>query len=526
MSRAVSVAMLLALAASPSFAQSVKITLTDGSVHEGEYQGFENGRYRIQVQGAIREFEDARVLSVSLAGTPPPPAPRPPAVRSAADEIREALQRGAFEAALERIRRAREAGEAPGPELDALASAAFPAYVRKALEQPDPARLAEALGRAPGALADPARLELTPLLIGRLAELVRAASNDPGVLPLAAAVSRFAEAGPLSDALRETLCDAVIQLGNREFERKDFTAAAGLYRSAVKVDPRRAPVLKDRMVEALLSRARRQVQAKDTRGALESAREAAAADPEHAEARRFLEDTDFLAIQQEVDASIGTGAVESIRQFMSRAPRKEHRDWAGETLRRIESGAERSGGAGVSGQLARYFPARPGQFVLYQRTGEDAREKIRIDALVREGETVRVFFTREEIYRNASTPESYTWEVEKETVYLPTGGGEREPILKLPLRAGESWSWTRFGQAFRRTVKAAGETVVVGTGDRLRRFEDCVVVEFTSTPERGGPVRTSRSTYAPDVGLIRLEYVEAGSRKYSLEYVDHGNERN
>jgi hypothetical protein len=67
-----------------------------------------------------------------------------------------------------------------------------------------------------------------------------------------------------------------------------------------------------------------------------------------------------------------------------------------------------------------------------------------------------------------------------------------------------------------------GDTVEVGK----RTFTDCLILEFTSTVDRDGvPMAiTSRGTYAPSIGLVRLEFLEPEHRKYSLELVDQGQE--
>jgi hypothetical protein len=51
-------------------------------------------------------------------------------------------------------------------------------------------------------------------------------------------------------------------------------------------------------------------------------------------------------------------------------------------------------------------------------------------------------------------------------------------------------------------------------------------VDFTSSIDRdGGPVSlTSRSVYAPGVGLVKLEFLVPEFRKFNLELVDFGQE--
>ena len=75
-------------------------------------------------------------------------------------------------------------------------------------------------------------------------------------------------------------------------------------------------------------------------------------------------------------------------------------------------------------------------------------------------------------------------------------------------------------------MKSLTETVSVGREGQTRVYNDCLVVEFTSTVDRdGSPVSlTSRSTYAPGVGLVKLEFLDAEFRKFDLELVEIGQD--
>ena len=175
--------------------------------------------------------------------------------------------------------------------------------------------------------------------------------------------------------------------------------------------------------------------------------------------------------------------------------------------------------------MRKYFPVKPGRFLVYRRADGEFKERIRTDSVVRDGAVTRVTYALHEIYRDYSTKKAYVLEIEKDAVLL-AAGSEREPLLKFPARAGDTWSWQSRGREFRRTVKSVGETATLGRGEDERTYADCLVVEFTSTIERdGAPVQiSSRSTYAPGVGLVRLEFLDPELRKFSLELIEQGNE--
>jgi hypothetical protein len=176
--------------------------------------------------------------------------------------------------------------------------------------------------------------------------------------------------------------------------------------------------------------------------------------------------------------------------------------------------------------MRKYFPIRSGRFQLYRRADGETRERVRIDAVVREGAVTRVYCTLQEIYRSFVTSKAYLLEIEGNTIAM-AAGDERELLLRFPLAANASWNWVARGREFRRSVHAVGRTVSVGRDDARRTYEDCVEIDFTSTPEgEGAPASiTSRSTYAPGVGLIKLEFLnDPQLRKYDLELADHGEE--
>ncbi|MBI3856055.1 MAG: hypothetical protein HY293_10240, partial [Planctomycetes bacterium] len=260
----------------------------------------------------------------------------------------------------------------------------------------------------------------------------------------------------------------------------------------------------------------------DAAGALAAAREASAADPENAEMKKLLEDAEFAAFRQKADAEVGGPELaQTLRRFLEKDLPAEQREWAEKALARATTQTKPQ-----ATQLTQYFPVKTGRFLVYRRGDGEFTERIRTDAVVREGDTVRVYNTVQENYRDYATTKAYLVEIEKDTVLLPTTSVEREPLLKFPVQAGESWTWQSRQREFKRTVKSLTESVTVGREGDARSYNDCMVVDFTSTVDRNGlPVSlTSRSTYAPGVGLVRLEFLDAEFRKFNLELVEIGQD--
>jgi hypothetical protein len=284
------------------------------------------------------------------------------------------------------------------------------------------------------------------------------------------------------------------------------------------VDSKRRDALKSLLVENALAQARALLDKGDTQGAAQAAKDAAAVDPDSAEAKRVLDAVEFAAFRRRVDSEVGGPALaQALQKFLERELKPEEREWAEQALQRASSTAKPQ-----SAQLSAYYPVKLGRTMVYRRGEGSSTERMHTDSVTREAELVRVYNTSLETYREYATTKSYLVEIDRDAVYLPTTGEEREPLLKFPAKAGDSWSWQSRRRDFKRTVKSLGESVSVGREGSARVFHDCLVVEFTSSLDREGVpvVLTSRSTYAPGVGLVKLEFLDAEFRKFNLDLLE------
>lgn len=524
MLKSVLAALSLLLLAVPAAAQGVKVTLTDGSVVHGTLQGYEQGRYKVRLSnGTVRDIEEHDVTEIVL--TERPAGEKPSANAASAHEAaRAAFDRGDYEDALRQIGLALSDLDQQRGGLSELVSRIAQAQFDRLLEKRDAAGLSDALKRTLPILGAEMRRETMTRLAERFADFHKAAPNEAFTGAFAEVLARLAEAGTIDASLRGALADRFSQMGLAASERKAHGTAATFYQGALRVDPSRIQALHGKLLEALLARARQLLDAGENRAAAQAAKDALAADPANAEAKRIAEDAALAQLRIEVDASEGAEAITLLRQYLPQAARPEHKAWAEQAIARIQAQPQ-DRLPGVSAQMRKYFPVKPGRFLVYRRADGEFKERIRTDSLTRDGAVTRVAYTLEEIYRDYATKKAYLLEIEKDAVLL-SAGGEREPLLKFPARAGDTWSWQSRGREFRRTIKSLGETTVLGRGEDERTYADCLVVEFSSMIERdGAPVLiTSRSTYAPGVGLVRLEYLDPELRKFSLELIEQGGE--
>jgi hypothetical protein len=518
MSKSVLVALLGAILALPAFAQVVKVTKTDGKVVQGELLGYESGRYRIRLAGGtVEEIDEVKVQDIVLIS---PTGERGPARDSGVlDAARAAFERNDLDLALQKISEAMRSLDDDRSQVAELTARISAAYLERLLEQKDAVRLAEGLRHVVPTLTPATKRELFQKMADRLADLHRTAPESSFTAALCDALARLADEGTLSEESRAALADLFIQRAQSE---KDGGVALSLLRGALRVDPKRREALKGRLAEAALARAKSLIEKGDAVGAAAAAREAALADPDNAEAKKLLDDVEFAGFRQKVESEIGGPELaQSIRDYMKRELKPEQRDWAEKALVRATTQTRSQ-----SAQLAQYFPVKAGRFLVYRRGDGEFTERLRTDNIAREGDILRVYNTVKELYRDYATSKAYLVEIEKDTVYLPTTSAEREPLLKFPCQAGDSWTWQARQREFKRTVKSLGESVAVGREGESRVYNDCLVVDFTSTVDRdGAPVSlTSRSTYAPGVGLVKLEFLDAEFRKFNLELLDSGQE--
>lgn len=523
MRRALLACAAAALLALPALAQSVRVTLSDGRAFEGELESFENGRYKIRLpDGSLREVEERSVKDIVLLDR----AERKAADAGPAIQARLAFERGDFETALKYSAQALHALENERAAMSELSRKSGQALLERSLERRDAASLGDYLRRVvPGLTAD-ARGALLTQLAGRFSELHKNAPEESFTTSFAEVLAKLADEGAIQPESRTALADVFLRLAESAAQREEWAQAVVLYQGASKVEPKRKEALQAQIAKATLALGNRRLKTGDAPGALAAAQEVLAVDTRNVEARRLVEDADFAKLKQELDVDYGVDAARLLKEFIARTARAEHRQWASEALQRAvgaQPGEVRA--PDVAAQMRKYFPVRPGRFLLYRRADGEIQERIRVDSVARQGDVLRVYYQLRQIYRDHKDEKTYTVEVERDAVMLPTGG-EREPLLRFPLRPGDAWSWTSRGREFRRVVKSIGDTVRTGDGPGEKNWTDCLVVDFTSVLERdGSPVSlTSRSTYAPNVGLVKLEFLDPEFKRFGLELVNHGIE--
>ena len=213
-----------------------------------------------------------------------------------------------------------------------------------------------------------------------------------------------------------------------------------------------------------------------------------------------------------------------LTDYITKTQKPEQKKWAENELELVKK-QPHVGVSKLPSDANSYFPVQPGLWHKYKRSSSDIIEKIKVDSVSKEEGLLKIYFTQDRTYKNYTTSQTFQLEADGSNIYKPAIDG-KEVILRFPVREGENWSWKDKRSEYVRTYKSVSETVTTPAG----KFDKCLLLEFTSTlysinSEAKPLVITSRSYYAPGVGLVKLEMLEGDYSKYSMELIEYGVEQ-
>lgn len=446
--------------------QEVKLQLSDGTIVQGELKGFEGGKYRIQINGTIHEYAEGDVITVTMV-------------------------------------------ETAKPRTDVVDSSDV---IRMVKEGRDGAKAADALVRMLGFLdADGQKRlleQVAAALATRLAELF---------------AQEFADGLGRAREHKSELAKMLEAAGRAAEKDKRAGSAWRLYRAAGTLDKTLADAVKAGRIAQALAFATERIQAGDGANALQAIDDLLALQPENADAKRLREEALHLKLQADLQKALGERRNEILREYLRIVTKPEYRKWAEEQLAKPTETVVR---APMSEELARYFPVEVGRWWKFRvGSGTDLYQKVKVEAVRTEDAGTRVYYSLENIYKNYTSTKSYQLLITADAVSMSSAYGEGStafPLLKLPLRSGETWEWQSGGQRFVREITSGGKSVTTDAGT----FENSLEVTFTSTlTQEGKETRiVSRSSYAPGVGLVQLSFDHPDYKKYDLVLESHGKE--
>ncbi|MBI4577350.1 MAG: hypothetical protein HY722_13910 [Planctomycetes bacterium] len=313
-------------------------------------------------------------------------------------------------------------------------------------------------------------------------------------------------------------------------ERRDLTGAIRCLQTARGWDPALRDELKARVVDLWVRVGDFRRAAADWEGALEAYGNGAQMDPGNVEALEGIEQTRYGQVQ----ALVGQGGddVESLRRraeawgrYLEVARNERLRQEAQANLATLRSRIEGALGAEGADAAQRYFPLAAHSWWKYE--GADFTDTVSIVDVRTEGMDLVATFTvvseqrvnatgEGEVARTTTTDLTQEFVRSRDAIYQ-VGGSRRQVRMKLPIEVGMRWEERRGIERITWTYVSDSERVATRGG----AFEDCLLVRQVVDWDTGSikvtlPPMKVQFYYAPDVGLVKVDWLSRPERSFEL----------
>lgn len=546
----------------------VRVSLRGGLEVEGALLSVDSSAYRLRVAGDVRTLDARDVLSVTVLALARPPAPAAGAPPAAMDRIRTLVEKNDYDRAVKEIDELLKLLGGQRSDVEALLRKSLGRTMDSHLAAQRAADALEAFRRATQWLADvdvaDAFARLTAAAEAEAFERPATAFARDLTLAVAREVSKNAKLG---EGYRRRALWLVTNLADRQRDLRAFLAEADLIAAAADLFPEARDSTADRRARARLDYAESALTEGRFGDALHETGQVLAASPANIRAREIFDRSRFqqvLASYPRLDfeealsmlrAALAENPTperagvlrlreaEVISERLATASRAEAIDilssylgqdlpadlleWGREEFAKLERPTPGGGQdievcvdvseSGPHPDVARYFPFGKGARYAYRRR-DGTQITVTHDAVVREGSAYKIDYSLEEKSGDDRQRHAFQQFVGPTEVYTETRG-HNEVLLRFPAREGDTWTWSIGDATYTRRVTS---TKAIDRVD-AKEYADCLQIEFTTTiPTAAQTITvTSRSTYAPGVGLVRMEFVEPAYQKFSLELVSY-----
>lgn len=512
----------------------VTVTCKNGQAITGFLIGMSDGCYLVEdhdrrrhriPEASVKDVKLEAIMVKSSSRTADAPAGSGGTASVGLAEVREierAMREGDYEYAFEIYHRFQESVRRLQYESTQLKDKIHTQYVLSLIRKRDVKGLVSKLKQI-DTLEESTRLLILDLVALKIAELVRNEPTGRFTADFAVAVGAHLQSGtPITPERRSQLLTILRRVADEEFrlgEARGYANAAEIYAGLIRIDPETTEDLRGKVKESRFALAR--ILRGDDRlnEAILAIETLLKEEPGNADAILLVGELRFERLQTLVEGALPPRQRELLETYLE-APRKEtHAEWAKKRLTEV-----RLGGAAelrIAKEIETYFPTRKGRRMRYIRTDGRFEELLHVDDIRPFEDALRITYTLTESHKDWSSSHVYEMEL-SETRVSRLIENTRETLLRFPLQVGDTWSWERGDQTFTRTVISLKEEVTVPLGT----FRDCLLVEFeTVTREKDGTRRiTSKSYYAPGVGLVKLAFDQPSVRAYGLNLVEYGGD--
>lgn len=562
------IAFIIAAFAPQDSGDVVRVSLRGGAEVQGYLIGIDEGVYRVRAGNEERRLDAKDVLSVVVVSRGAPPTPPPGAPPVALDRIRALVEDSKFDDAFKEVDDLLKILGGQRTDIEAMLRKALPQTMAAHLSARRPAEAVEAFRRTTQWLNEVdtgnAFATLCETLKTAVDERPAEAFTRDLTLALAAEVVKNPKLGEgyrrRAYGLVTTLADALRDRRAFQDEATVSAAAADLFEES------RKPLIARRL-RARLDYAETCLDDKRPDDAVHETTQVLADAPANARAGEILERARFQSVLAAYPKLPYVEALRLLRAYLAERPtpprvevirlreaevvrdrlgsatREEARalldeylqqelpadllEWGRDQLAKLQSPAPGGGqdievfvevnDDGPTPDIARYFPFGKGTRFAYRRS-DGTQITITHDAVVRDGDAHKIDYSLEERAGENRVRHSFQSFVGPAEAYTETRG-HKEVLLRVPAAVGDSWTWSIGDATYVRRVVAVDSTERVGSA----QYDHCIMVEFTTTIAAGSQTVTitSRSSYAPGVGLVRMDFVEPAYQKYSLELVSY-----
>ncbi len=510
--------------AAPALAQDIEIIKKDDERILGYWQGTRNGFYLVEVKSILEKIPEKDVKEVSLLGNPARPGDLPSQLPARGylevRVIEQALRDGDFPRSFRLLSKFQEHVKQLQYEADTLYHKVHTGHLLFLIRKRDVAGMMKRILEFRTMPKENQRT-LVELLTLKLEEHLRREPTTDFTAELAEGVAAYLSSEtPMKPEVREHLLTLLGQIAFSQAKRKRYGTAAAVYAGLLRVQPEKRDELMPRIVEARFAHARQMRDLGNYEEAVAKLRLHLEDNPGDRDGYALLEEILFTHLRKEVDASPTMRARAMLEEYVSRPHPKWFQEWAEQKLAMLKEKVPVIPVA-IAREIEKYYPLQAGRWMLYRRAEGTFMDKIYIDSISEEEGVVRVYQTVEEIFQTWKNTRTFRLDIEENAI-TRMAGDEKETLLRFPLQKDDSWSWGTHQHSFTRTVESMRATVTVPYGT----FTNCAKVEFQSTLRDGGGETVIKSTsyYAPNVGLVKLEFAQSEYKKQGLELIDVGRD--
>lgn len=503
--------LLLLLLLSP-FNDEVIITLQDGKIIIGILQGYKDGKYLVLEGSNLRTIDESNILDIKITKEDP---------SSKKDEIKQQVEKLLFDKkdypkAIEVLQEAKKTKKI-FEDIYSYFKIAYFEYLNIIIKSESLQLLSNHMEFIKHELPERDASELFLYCYGYFREESGRFKSSKFLLEFARVLSSAAIDEGILKEKKQELEAKLLDLSEIKTHQNEYTLLREFHEILHKLNP-------DKYQKKLLAiyslEGGKLILDKKYSTAVETLSKALLLDPKNEKITELFEKARFEDVKQKISFLPRSERIKTLGDYKKSMPKKEYIKWADEEIERIKKMT--SDDSIILKDIVYYYPIEPKRWYKYRYTEGEITEKITIDSVEKIEGGLKVFLSQERTFKSYKyTPEFSIREINTDGIFN-ISDKEKQPLVKMPIRAGTTWSIEKGDQKITRSIISLSSNVQTPAG----KFEDCLQVEVkTIVNIRGSKITVTANEYfAPNIGIVKIQVVEKEFQKYSLELVDYGKD--